>query len=141
MVKPSWGVKLGSATGFLISFTGLAWLVSLPHVSLLYKIGHACALLTTMVAVVYCWAVLVASIGKERNWRLNSYRYAGLFLLVPGMAFYFLGGMREFFLLFLIDMAGFAMWACPKAAFPHLSESEIGEEMRRENEPLSLFPK
>ena len=94
-----------------------------------------------MGAVILCWAVLAASIGKERNWRLIQYRAAGLFLLVPGLAFYFLGGMRGTFLVFLINMASFATWACAKTAFPHLSMAEMGEEMRRENEPLSLFPK
>lgn len=141
MLNTSLGVKLGAAAGFLISFTGFTWLVSLPHGSLLYNIGRLCAALAAMGAVVLCWAVLCASIGKERNWRLIQYRAAGLFLLVPGLAFYFLGGMREFFLSIVISMCTFAMIACGKIAFPHLSITDMGEEMRRENEPLSLFPK
>lgn len=141
MHKASIGVKIGVVAAFLVSFTALAWISTLPHFSLADRIGGLCALLTTIGGVVLSWGLMVAYVGKRRGWSLKSYRFAGLALLAPGLVFYFLGGMRESFLTLLICLPAFATSACQKVAFPHLTLSEIIEQRGFENEPLSLFPK
>lgn len=139
MKSPSIGRVIGVAAGFCVSFGATFWLLSINSqiLSTANRIGLISALVCTLGATLFFWAVGFAYVVHELNWSHIACRYTGLAFLIPG-SLLILSNPRPMSVTgLLLGQGVLASYLARRIAFPELSDEEAAAPEPRP----TMFPK
>lgn len=129
-----------AAAGFGVAFGGLYWLTTLPRSeSLVARTGHVCATFCVLSVAVFCWAVILAYVGRERKWSPKTCRLAGLSFFLPFIPLFVAMKTQPATLFANVWAIGaiFTGLVCQKFVYPHVASDDLSAP----EPPLTLFPK
>ena len=144
MRNPPLAVKAAVLFGLFTSALGLYWLASMATHSLplMDRLGYVAAVFSVLALCLICWSAIMAHIALLRQWSPLACMRLGASVAIVGLALFFFasGGLHSIGL--ILGTQGFiARFLCRKLAYPHMTEKEFQDFVRRSHEPPLIFPR